>query len=81
MINGSWEIFHRDGTFKSGSLNIIMSFYWWKVAVGYVLVKRVCQAEGIYLKDLGFFGELWPQFWCWGGNDMKSILEGLIDTE
>ena len=34
-------------TFKSGSLNIIMSFYWWKVSVGCVLVKR----EYVRLKE------------------------------
>lgn len=43
--------------------------------------ERVCQTEGIDLKDIGFFGELWPQYWSWGGNDMKFIPEEIIDID
>lgn len=38
------------------------------------------QTEGIDLKDLGCFGQLWPQFWVWGGN-VRLIPEEIIDTE
>ena len=33
LFNGSWEMFHRGIIFKSESLNIVISFYRWKMAV------------------------------------------------
>lgn len=72
-----------DNSFKSASLNT-MSFYKQKVAVEYVFVNRLCQTEGIDLKDVGLF---WATvaIICghkmWGRNAVNLTLEEIIDME
>ena len=77
LFNGSWEMFHRGIIFKSESLNIDISFYRWKMAV--MCWQRKALSEKVDLKDLGLFGQLWPQFWGRGGN-MKLISEKVTGT-
>lgn len=57
-------MFHRGIIFKSESLNIIIFSVdgKWQLCVAR---ERLCQMEEVDLKDLGLFGQLWPQFWGW----------------
>lgn len=43
--------------------------------------ERLCWREGIVLKDLGLFGQLWPHFCSWSASVVELIPEGISDIE
>lgn len=67
----------RGVIFKSESLNIVINFYRGENG-SYVLVEKG-SVRKVDLKDLGLFGQLWPQFWGRGGN-VELISERITDT-
>ena len=77
LCNNYLWAFHRGIIFKSESLNIVINFYSWKMAV--MCWQRKALSEKVDLKDLGLFGQLWPQFWSRCGN-MKLISEKVTGT-